>query len=180
MSFNRDHPMKKSIVVLLFIAVTLSCVAQSSMEYYRSAKLYLNNSKIMTVEKLKISAMKATFYNTTTQKSETMALENVNLITIKKGNHIWEGAIYGAVTGALTGLLVDIDEDPFGRPNKVSVGEYMGIAAGGAALGAIIGSFFPKWKQIYSKMEFLGLNIPMHFDFDTQQDKVYIKLTIPL
>ncbi len=172
--------MRKSPFALLFFVVNISCFAQFSGFTYPKAKLYLKDYSIVKVKKLEIGNMIASFYNKATNKSETLSLENINLITIQKRSHVWEGAAYGAFTGALTGLLVDIGEDPLGRPNEVTIEEYIGITAVGAALGAIIGSFFPKWKQIYSRGEFLGLNVPMNLNLKTQKDKVVVKITIPL
>ncbi|TMM56640.1 hypothetical protein FEE95_09045 [Maribacter algarum] len=164
--------MSNSKFTLLYLLVNIFCFDLFPQSTYNKAKLYLNDYSIVNVRKLKIGDMKASFYNKATDKSETMPLDNINLSRVQKTSHIWEGAVYAALIGALTGLLVDIDEDTFGRPNVVTIEEYIGITSAAGAFGAIIGSSFPKRKQIYYRGEFLGLNLPMNLNFKTQKDKV--------
>ena len=166
------------------MVLSLSVFTQrAKSQSYKKAKIYLDNHQILKVSDLQINGTNATFLNATNNDQETVSLNTINLIKSAKGSHLLEGALYGAGTLALTALLIDIQpDDPLGVgvERDHGVGFYLGLTAGGAAVGALIGSLFPKWKTIYSGGKFIGLNLPINIDFSTEKNLTNIKITLSL
>jgi len=173
--------MKNIIIPLLFLPFASISFAQSIDNHsYKNAKIYLDNHQIIKVNNLEINSVEASYLNTVSKKQEKIAMNSIKLIRIPKGSHMWEGALYGAGTMALTAVLIDTQPDALGRPQNKGAGFYIGLTAGGAAVGALIGSLFPKWKPVYSGGKFIGLNLPVKFDLNTQNDRFNIKIAISI
>jgi hypothetical protein len=173
--------MKYIIFSLVFLILTSLASAQKiDHRSYKKAKIYLDNHQIIKVNNLVINSIEATYLNAVNNMNEKTSLNNINLIRIPKGSHIREGALFGAGTMALTALLIDLQPDPFGIEQKHDAGFYLGLTAGGAAVGALVGSFFPKWKEIYSNGKFTGLNLPINFDFAVHNDDLTFIITLPI
>ncbi len=176
--------LKYLLLTLLFLTVTFTSFAQSVNKHsYKKAKVYLDNHRILTVTNLEINSVKATFLNSTNNKQEEAVMNTIKLIRIPKGNHMWQGALYGAGTMALTAVLIDIQpDDPsgLGIERKHGAGFYLGLTAGGGALGALIGSLFPKWKSVYSGGKFISQNLPINLGLSTQNEQVNFKITISI
>lgn len=175
------HYMKRIVFSLVFLTLTSLASAQTvDHRSYKKAKIYLDNHQIIKVNNLEINSTEAAYLNAVNNKKEKISINNVNLIRVPKGSHIKEGALFGAGTMALTALLIDIQPDPFGIEQKHGAGFYVGLTAGGAAVGALVGSFFPKWKEIYSNGKFIGLNLPVNFDFSVQNDDLTFIITLQI
>ncbi len=173
--------MKHVTSTLLCFAITSFCYGQSiQRQSYKKAKIYLNDHRIVKVNNLEINGINTTFLNSINNKHEERSLNTIKLIRVAKGNHLLEGALYGAGTLALTALLIDLEPDALGRPQNKGADFYLGLTAGGAIVGALVGSIFPKWKEVYSGGKLIGLDLPIYLDYDAQFDQITIKITIPL
>jgi len=173
--------MKNLLFTLLFLTVTFTSLAQSVGKHsYKKAKIYLDNHRILKVNNLEINSINATFLNSVNHEQEKILINTIKLIRIPEGSHILEGVLYGAGTMALTALLIDVQPDPLGIDKKRGAEFYLGLTAGGAALGALIGSLFPKWKQVYSGGKFIGQTLPINFDLSSQNDQINFKITISI
>ena len=173
--------MKHIISTALCFAITAICCGQSiQIQSYKKAKIYLNDHRIVKVKNLEINGMNTTFLNSANNKHEERSLNTINLIRVAKGNHLLEGVLYGAGTLALAALLIDVEPDILGRPQNKGADFYLGLTAGGAIVGALVGSIFPKWKEVYSGRKLVGFDLPIHLDYNSQFDQIIIKITIPL
>ncbi len=173
--------MKYIVFSLVFLILTSLASAQTvDHRSYKKAKIYLDNHQIIKVNNLEINSIDATYLNTVNNMNEKTSMNNINLIRIPKGSHILEGVLFGAGTMALTALLIDVQPDPLGIEQKRDAGFYLGLTAGGAAVGALVGSLFPKWKAVYSKGKFIGLNLPINFDFSMQNDDLTFIITVQI
>jgi len=180
----KNHLMKHIILNTLFLILTSIGFAQSIEKHsYKKAKIYLDNHRILKVNNLEINSVEATFLNSINRKQEKIVINAIKLIRIPEGSYMWQGALYGAGTMALTALLIDIQpDDPLGLgiEQKRGAGFYLGFTAGGAVIGALVGSLFPKWKTVYSGGKFVGQNLPVNLGISTQRDQVNIKITISI
>jgi hypothetical protein len=176
--------MKHLILTTVFLAFTSISFAQTIEKHsYKKAKIYLDNHRILKVNNLEINSVDATFLNSVNKKQEKIVMNTIKLIRIPEGSYMWQGALYGAGTMALTALLIDIQPDDslgLGIEQKRGAGFYLGLTAGGAALGALVGSLFPKWKSVYSGGKFVGQNLPVNLGLSTQNDQVNIKIIISI
>jgi len=170
----------KKFSAIIFQFITIPTVfGQISDRTYNKAKIYLHNHQIVKVKKLTINNAEVSFLNASNNAYEKETLKNINLIKIPKGSYLFEGALYGAGTLALTALLIDIDPDPL-LDKKRGAGFYLGYTAVGAALGGLIGSFFPKWKSLYTDGKFIGQHAPVNLDVYTTRDQINFKIVISL
>lgn len=173
--------MKHLILTLFLTAATSMGFAQFSKgQPYSKAKVYLKDHQVLIVKDLKINDLEVNFLNIANKKNENLAMDRVNFIKIKKGSHVWDGALYGSLSMALSAVLIDIDNDPLTKPKKFGAIEYIGFAGIGVGLGALIGSLFPKWKNIYSNGRFIGQNFPLKLNLGATADLAIIEITIPL
>ncbi len=176
--------MKQIISIAIFLIFTLIGFGQTNSNHsYKKARVYLDNHRVLKASSLQMTISNATFLNSANNKQETIAMNNVRLVKIAKGSHLLDGALYGAGTLALTALLIDVQpDDPLGIgvKRKHDAGFYLGLTTGGAIVGALIGSLFPKWKTVYSSGKFIGLNLPVNLDFVTESNLVNIKIIISI
>jgi len=176
--------MKPLLLALILFVLSSTCLAQSQNDHsYKKAKIYLENHRIIKVNNLEIEGSEVSFMNSVNRKQEKIAMNNIKLIRVPKGSYLLEGALYGAGTGALTAVLIDVqNDDPLGLSveKKRGAGFYIGWTAGGAVVGALVGSLFPKWKQVYADGKFIGLNLPVNLQFNTQNDRFNIKIGISI
>lgn len=172
--------MNSKFLVLLLTFITSPAYSQSSNEEYSKAKLFLSDYRIVKVKQLVISGNMANYFDLSRNENQSLTIDRISSIKIPKGNHLIEGAIYGTATMALTAVLVDLGEDPLGQPNQVTIREYIGLAAGGAVVGGIIGYFFPKWKSVYLEGKFISKNLPFNIGIDNLHNDIVLKITIPL
>lgn len=173
--------MKHLTLTVLLIAVTFVGFAQTNEnQSYSKAKIYLKDHNAFIVKNLKMNSIEASFLNSTNKKKETLSMNLVNFVKVKKGSHLWDGAIYGSLVMTLSAVLTDVENDLLTNPRRYGATEYIGFALIGAGLGALIGSLFPKWADVYSNNKFIGQNLPFEIDFRTSTDLATIKITIPI
>lgn len=166
------------LIIVFFTSVSTSQTIEN--QKYRKAKLYLNNHLVIKVKDLAVNSLETKYKNAANNKYEKAALSNIKLIRVPNGSHVFEGALIGAGTMALTAVLIDVQPDPLGIDQDYGADFYIGLTAGGAALGALVGVLFPKWKTIYTGGKFIGKTLPVKFNFSTQHDKFNLKISITL
>jgi hypothetical protein len=92
--------------------------------------------------------------DTDTGRSEAIPIEQIRELAVR-GRHTKAGAIIGGIAGAGFGAFVAIvanalceggDNCSGFRPWAIAVPAF---GAGGALVGAAVGSAFPKWKRVY-------------------------------
>lgn len=165
----------------MLVAITSTGFTQTDeSQTYSKAKVYLKDHTILKVKHLEMNSLEASFLNIANKKKESLSMDGINFIKVKKGSYLWDGAIYGSVTMALSAVLVDVDDDPLTRPKKFGATEYIGFTLIGAGLGALIGSLFPKWEDAFSEGKFISQNLPFKMNFDASYNLAIIKITIPL
>ncbi|WP_394747749.1 hypothetical protein [Spongiimicrobium salis] len=173
--------MKYLISILSFVMIGASSFSQeNNQRSYKKAKVYLEDHRILKVNDLRLSATEALFSTTEDKSKNTLPLEAIRFIRTPKGSYWLEGALYGAGTMALTAVLIDAQPDALGRDQKKSSGFYLGLTGGGAVVGALVGSIFPKWKELYSGGKLVGVNLPLRLDYDAFHDQFVIKITVSL
>lgn len=176
----------KKYVYFIFVTLCLIPMVTShgqsiKTKDYRKAKLYLDNHRILKVKDLKVTQSEVRFFNIRKERQEFVAISEVELIKIPKGNHLWQGALIGAGTAALTALLIDLQPDPLGLPEEDrGAGFYAGFTLGGAVLGGLIGFIIPKWKSIFSKGKFLNGDLPVDLGFSSKNNAFNLKIKIAL
>ncbi len=173
--------MRSTIAMFLFLFLWTAGFAQT--DTYKKAKIYLKNHRILKVNNLQISGSNIDFLNPGNSKQEEVSLNDITLIKKARGSHYLEGALFGAGALALSALIIDIQpDDPLniGVERDHGVGFYLGMTAGGAAAGALIGALFPKWRTIYSGGKFIGMNLPLRIDFNSKSNVFNIKVSISL
>ena len=166
-------------LIIVFFAAT-SAAQTVENQKYRKAKLFLNNHLIIKVKYLTVNSLEASYKNAANNTYEKNAINNIKLIRVPNGSHLLEGALVGAGTMALTAVLVDAQPDPLGFEQKYGADFYIGLTAGGAVLGGLVGLLFPKWKTIYTGGKFSSNTLPVKFDFSTQRDTFNLTISIPL
>jgi hypothetical protein len=85
--------------------------------------------------------------------TDTLRLAELRELSVR-GRHTKAGAILGGIAGAGFGTFVAImvtalcetDDCRGGRPFAIAIPLF---GAGGALLGAAVGTAFPKWKRVY-------------------------------
>jgi len=85
--------------------------------------------------------------------TDTLRLAELRELSVR-GRHTKAGAILGGIAGAGVGTFVAImvtalcetDDCRGGRPFAIAIPLF---GAGGALLGAAVGTAFPKWKRVY-------------------------------
>jgi len=169
-----------SIFLVIIFFASFSYSQTFEKQKYRKAKLYLNSHLIVKVRDMEVNSLELSYKNAANNKREKNALSNIKLIRVPNGSHLLEGALIGAGTMALTAVLIDVQPDPLGLDQKYDAGFYIGLTAGGAALGALVGVLFPKWKTVYTGGKFIGKTAPVKFDFSTQHNKFNLTLSITL
>ena len=173
--------MKHFILTVLLIAITSMGFSQTNeSRTYSNAKVYLKDHSVIKVKQLEMNSTAASFLNIANKKNENLSMDKVNFIKAKKGSYLWEGALYGGASMALSAVLIDADKDSLTRPKNFGAKEYIGFTLIGAGLGALVGSLFPKWEDVYSEGQFIGQNLPFKMGFDASHDLALIKITIPL
>lgn len=173
--------MRLTYILLFLIAFVPWSYGQS--ETYKKAKIYLEDHQVLKVNNLQITTTSASFLNTYNNREETLSLEKASLIKKAQSSYFKEGALYGAGVMALTALIIDIQpDDPFGVgvERDYGVGFYIGMTAGGATIGALVGALFPKWRTIYSGGKFIGLNVPVNIEFTSENNISALKITLSL
>lgn len=169
--------MKDLILISLFLFAVLAVNSQSiDGEQFKKAKIFLKDHSSLNVKKLSVKKNESFFINTVNGELEQLTLDKVNTIKAAKGSYLVEGASYTGIVCLGAAVVASSGKDT----SKPTTGEFVGFVVGGAVLGALVGSLFPKWKEVYSKGEFLSQNVPINLGIDTQKDKVVVKITIPL
>lgn len=85
--------------------------------------------------------------------TDTLRLAELRELAVR-GRHTMAGAILGGIAGAGFGTFVAIvvnalcetDECRGARPYLIAIPAF---GAGGALVGAVVGTAFPKWKRVY-------------------------------
>ncbi|NER11936.1 hypothetical protein GWK08_00655 [Leptobacterium flavescens] len=172
--------MKRIFLFTLTLILPIVCYSQSSGEQqYQRAKIYLEDHRILKVKDLRLNSIEAIFTDPE-KRTQKIPLNSIASIRVPKGSHWWQGTLIGLGSGAITALLIDLQPDPLGIERERGAEFYIGFTAGGALLGALIGTLFPKWKHVYYDGKFIGHKLPFKLDFHTQKDNINFKITIPL
>ena len=85
--------------------------------------------------------------------TDTLRLADLRELSVR-GRHTKAGAILGGIAGAGFGTFVaivvialcDTDDCRGARPYVIAIPAF---GAGGALLGAVVGTAFPKWKRVF-------------------------------
>lgn len=109
-----------------------------------------------------------------------LPMGHISFIKIPKGTHLLEGTLFGAATLSLSALLIDLDTDPLGQPREKTAGFYLAMGGAGAAVGALIGMFIPKWKSIHLKNKSIGLHIPVDLTISPQTNALNLKISMKI
>ncbi len=155
-------------------------LAQEGLQTYRRAKLYSKDYRIIKVNRLSIDQGQADFFNVKTRAHEKMNLNDLTLIRVPKGSHAVPGGLIGAGTLVLTAFLIDIQPDPLGIERDRGAEFYVGFTAGGALVGALVGSLFPKWKPIFSDGKFVGKKLPLRLGLSSQYNGLNLKIKLAI
>jgi hypothetical protein len=145
------------IVALSLILLVSYCDLLAQKKYlpenkrYPSAKIYYDNNKVIGVRNvILINDSTLKFNYSGRMSSEMVSTQNVKFVTVKAGSHALAFGFIGAGIGVLSVALTqgrnasdplfdDVNYGPF----------YLGFAAGGFLVGAIVGSASAKWETYY-------------------------------
>ena len=143
---------QKSFLVLFILFCCFNYGQQNILDQinYKEAKINLKTYTQLAVKNLTVSSTAITFYDTVFQKEGSLPLSEVKSIYVKKGNYFGRGALYGALLMSLSSLsavnAVNLDPEVELKDNSSTIISVTILS--GAAIGGLIGSFFPKWKPI--------------------------------
>ncbi len=167
----------KSLIFLVALLITVFSTYSQSMDgrQYEKAILFLKNQSSLNVKKLNIKGTDLFFINNTNREQQ-LKLDGVNTIKARKGNYFLEGATYTGIVCLGAAIVASSRKDT----TKPTTGEFAGFVAGGAVLGGLVGLLFPKWKEVYSKGDFLGQRAPLYLKFGSPDNQLAIKITIAL
>ncbi|MEK6154078.1 hypothetical protein WIW50_12485 [Flavobacteriaceae bacterium 3-367] len=172
--------MKHIPAILFLLLLSTSGIAQQENRSYRKAKLYLKDFRILKAKALEIGPGEVNFFNVATRANEKVELDDLTLIRVPRGSHALAGGLYGAGTMALTAFLIDVQPDPLGIERERGAEFYIGFTAGGALLGALVGSLFPKWKPLFSDGKFVGRKLPLQWGVTTQYNGINLKIKLAI
>ena len=172
----------KQLFYLLFVLLFWPPVLaqKGDTDTFKRARLYLSDFSIIKATKLVINENEISFLNADSRTPQKLSLSSVELIRVPRGSHVLEGALFGAGTLALTALLVDLQPDPLGIEREKDTNFYLGYTAVGAAIGALAGMLFPKWKLLYSNGKFVGSSGPLQMGLSSQHRSIGIKIKLTI
>lgn len=175
--------MKILLLTLASVILTISIFSQDT-DFYLPPKNYYRYSKISMLKFKKYEAVDMTitsdslfFTNKYTKANEKLSIDEVNYLRVAIGNQAGMWALYGGLLMGLSclyaALEISADEN---RVFKEDAGIIVfAFIAGGAGLGAIIGSAIPKWKTYYVH-GYTGFLNSSSLNFYANKDGAGIKL----
>ena len=119
--------------------------------FYKTAKISLNDFKKYDGFQVMISKDSIDFRNKETNENIKLSLSQVNYIRVKSGNESAKWALYGGLFTGITSVLavMQVESDP-DRKLKDNAGTIIaGFVASGIVVGGLIGLTIPKWKTYY-------------------------------
>lgn len=169
--------MIKRALIILLAGLSLEGFAQRNDASFPRAKIYLENHRIIKASHIRIDKSSIRFTEDSNRKETTVLKDDISLIKVPKGSHVWEGVLIGSGTMGLTALLIDLDTDPLGQPRKKDSGFYLGMVGAGAVAGALIGLLVPKWKPVYLTDQSHSRHLPFELGFYPQGLSLNIKIS---
>jgi hypothetical protein len=154
-----------SIIILIPVFTPAQELTLPELKNYKQVKIGLMNYKRMEGKSLVILDDSVLFVDLLTQKSTTVGFEDINYLRVQKGTQAGSWALYGGLLMGLSCLMgvAEIESDPNMGYKENAEAVVVGFILGGAAVGALIGSAFPKWKTYYIHNR-VGYKIPVNYD----------------
>jgi len=120
---------------------------------YTNVRIYSKQEGVLKAKNLElVNDSMVSYTKLGSNASEKMRVKNLNYVLVKEGTHALK---YGLISGGLglcivapSALLATTDPNYVDSEENVA-GIIIGYTLGIAAVGAIIGSFVPKWKKYY-------------------------------
>jgi len=129
---------------------------------YGRGRVVLKNLNQYEANDIRFSEAQLSFKDSKTGRPFTVPLSDVEWVSRKK-NMALTGGLAGAGLAALVGLLAwaQVESDPYLEPTENAGTIVLGMTAGGAAIGALIGAAVSTEKTVYEKGRFrVGLIVP--------------------
>lgn len=157
----------KIIVIFFVCSTTFSATAQKDRLYLEMNKKYSNGRIYFKRTLTPVYASELTLVNDSTlnfvdkQSGKVNSLNlntsTLNYLKIKTGTKAGQFALYGGLLMGLSGLVGVLSAEQeslelYGETSEINWVPFVaGFTAGGALVGALIGSFSPKYKNFYIK-----------------------------
>ena len=152
--------MKNLALLVLFLFLVSTAEAQKQYfdnnKTYSVAKIYQKGKPAFEVRDIKQINDTVLLYKMSgsqgSGKQQELPTTNVRYIAVKNGTHAISYGAYGGAVGLLSALygVLSVKNDPTLDDSSVNWAPFViGFTAGGAALGALVGTFVPKWKILY-------------------------------
>lgn len=170
------------LLILSLCSICLSSLGQDSKLYLESNKTYSKGKIYIKKSLIPIMATKLTLVNekslnytdeeTGMEKSLNVEGSSINYVKLKTGTKAGSFALYGGLLmglSAVYGVLTaeESSMDMYGETSDINWFPFIGgFTLGGAAVGALIGVFIPKYKNFYIKDNFGTYNFkiaPQYF-----------------
>lgn len=172
----------RKVLLVIFIIVAVSNylsgqeITNSELNNYKAAKIMLTSGEILKCKDLILTDSDVSFTSGNPSLNKSMALEEIEEISIPTKTNTGTGFILGALAG---GAIMLIYESIYEKPEtttkewrtyetwgyidhsmevteekEMAIGPKIGIVAGGVLIGTLIGASIKSgWKNIYPKKD---------------------------
>ncbi len=144
------------ILCILFLAIDEAKAQKKIVQQgdnYKEGKISVKGGQPIKAKNIKlINDTTIGYQNYLTGNQEYISTQHLRWVSVRTGSHAGTYALLGGLTGLLTALSVDlqISSDPYYYYDKPDMsGWYVGLTAGGALIGALIGASTSKWETRY-------------------------------
>ncbi len=178
--------MKRLYIIILLILTGLGGYGQQKFlktnTIYKKSKIFLKPNKTIKAKNLIMSKDSFIgFHNKSTNKKEILPVEDIKMVSVKKGSHFFSYSIGGAVAGF--GLALIATETLKSNPLRedFNYNAYIGgFTLTFAVIGGIIGSLYPKWESMFIDhlKLYSGNNLQINPQIDIHKDLKTIGLKI--